>query len=205
MSKLRQILHEELDGIHPRYLIGQALLKLLPPYSLIRVRMRIFRWVGFQIGEGTAFSGNLNITGIGNIYKRLRIGRNCYFNVDSTFDLSAPITIGNEVAIGHEAILMTNTHQLGPAERRAGPLEAKPIYIDNGAWLGARCIILPGVTVGKGAIVAAGAVVTKDVAPNTIVGGVPAKVIKELDSEQRSVSHWVSQSVDKIVAYRTAN
>ncbi|MEM7118012.1 MAG: DapH/DapD/GlmU-related protein [Chloroflexota bacterium] len=202
MSKLRQILHEELDGIHPRFMLGQALLKLLPPYSLIRVRMRIFRWVGFHIGEGTAFSGNLNITGIGNIYNRLHIGRNCYFNVDSTFDLSAPITIGDEVAIGHEAILMTNTHQLGPSERRAGPLEAKPIYIDDGAWLGARCIILPGVVVGKGAIVAAGAVVTKDVAPNTIVGGVPAKVIKELDADNRSVEQWTDA---RIVAYRNGN
>lgn len=181
MSKLRKVIDEELGGLQPRYLFGKALLNLLPPYTLVRLRMKILRWVGFNIGEGTGISGALQITGVGNIYERLTIGQNCYLNVDSLFDLSAPITIGNHVAIGHQAMLMTNTHHMGSSARRAGALIAHPITVEDGAWLGARCIILPGVTIGAGAIVAAGAVVTKDVAPNTIVGGVPAKLIKHLD------------------------
>jgi len=89
---------------------------------------------------------------------------------------AAPITIGTKVAISREAFICTASHDVTQAWR---PLITKPIVICDGVWIGARAIILPGVTIGEGAVVAAGAVVTRDVPPFTIVGGNPAKVIKE--------------------------
>lgn len=85
------------------------------------------------------------------------------------------ITIGTKVAISREAFLCTASHDITKPNR---PLVTKPITICDGAWIGARAIILPGVTIGEGAIVAAGAVVTKDVPAFTVVGGNPAKILK---------------------------
>ncbi|NJO82709.1 MAG: acyltransferase [Blastochloris sp.] len=116
--------------------------------------------------------------------KHLRIGHQCVFNDGCVFDLQAPITIGNHVALGHQVMLLTCSHVIGPAQRRADyRLFQAPIYIDDGAWLGARCTVLPGVHIGAGAIIAAGALVQRDVAPNTMVGGIPARPIRSLDDE----------------------
>lgn len=86
------------------------------------------------------------------------------------------ITIGTKVAISREVFLCTASHDISKPNI---PLVTAPITICNGVWIGARAIILPGVTIGEGAIVAAGAVVTKDVEPWTVVGGNPAKFIKK--------------------------
>ena len=89
---------------------------------------------------------------------------------------AAKITIGTKVAISREAFICTASHDITKPER---PLFTAPITICDGVWIGARAIILPGVTIGEGAVVAAGAVVTKDVDPFTVVGGNPAKFIKK--------------------------
>ena len=81
--------------------------------------------------------------------------------------------------IGPEAALLTANHDFDDLLI----LKCKPILIKKKAWIGARAVILPGVTVGEGAVVASGAIVTKDVPPRTVVGGNPAKVIKYLDKE----------------------
>ncbi|MEO8695711.1 MAG: DapH/DapD/GlmU-related protein [Acidimicrobiales bacterium] len=96
------------------------------------------------------------------------------------FDALAPIELGDDVALGHGVLITTAAHRIGTAERRAGLVEPKPIRIGHGAWLASRSVILPGVEVGDGAIVAAGAVVTQSVPPNVLVAGVPAKVVREL-------------------------
>jgi acetyltransferase-like isoleucine patch superfamily enzyme len=88
------------------------------------------------------------------------------------------ITIEDDVMIGPRVNLVTENHPLDPANRKA--LIAKPILIRRNAWIGAGVTILPGVTIGENAIVAAGAVVSKDVEDNTIVGGVPAKFIRSI-------------------------
>ena len=88
------------------------------------------------------------------------------------------ITLEDNVLIGPKVNLITTNHPLNPVERRA--TISHPIIIKRNAWIGAAATILPGVTIGEYSVVAAGAVVSKDVPPNTIVGGVPAKIIKSI-------------------------
>lgn len=107
-----------------------------------------------------------------------RIGKNTFINHDCTFLDIGGITIEDDVLIGTKVSLITESHPLNPSERKA--LLVKPIVVKRNAWIGAGATILPGVTVGENAVVAAGAVVNKDVPNNTVVGGVPAKVIKTI-------------------------
>ena len=107
-----------------------------------------------------------------------RIGKNVFINHACTFLDIGGITIEDDVLIGPKVSLITEDHPLNPIERKA--LTVKPVVIKRNAWIGAGAIILPGVTVGENAVVAAGAVVSKDVPANTVVGGVPSKVIKTI-------------------------
>jgi len=145
-----------------------------------RLRMRLLRWAGFRIGPGTTIWGPPTIVGVGDIYQRLAVGRNVFVNAGCLLDLADEITIDDEAVLGYEVMLITGTHDLRFHLRRAGEVRPKPVHIGAGSWLGARCTILPGVTIGAGAVVAAGAVVTKAVPPDTLVGGVPAVAIRQL-------------------------
>lgn len=188
MSGLTQLLREETEGFHGRLLLARFLTAPLPIHTGSRVRALALRLAGFRVGHGVLFWGMPTITGPGDLYGRLTIGRFCWFNVGCTLDLGAAITIGDAVAVGHQAMLLTTSHAIGPAARRAAAVYTRPIVIEAGAWLGARCVILPGVTVGAGAVVAAGAVVTKNVPPHMLVGGVPARVLRELPPEGQAES-----------------
>ncbi|WP_131104665.1 DapH/DapD/GlmU-related protein [Ornithinimicrobium sufpigmenti] len=108
--------------------------------------------------------------------KNLTLGPGVFINLGCRFQDTGGITIGEGTLIGHGSTLTTLNHHVDPS-RRADMLPA-PIHIGRKAWLGAAVTVVPGVTIGDGAIIAAGAVVTKDVPPNAIVAGVPAKVIK---------------------------
>lgn len=111
--------------------------------------------------------------------KNLHIGKNVFINMGCKFQDQGGIFIGNGSLIGHNCVMATINHDPSPGKR--GSMTFKPIHIGKSVWIGANVTITPGVTIGDGAIVAAGAVVTKDVAPRTIVGGVPAKFIKVID------------------------
>ena len=114
-----------------------------------------------------------------NIGKFTRIGKNVYINhLCSMLDMGT-ITIGDNVLIGPKVNILSEEHPVNPAERKS--LMVRPVVIKNGAWIGAGATILPGVTVGENSVVAAGAVVNKDVPDNTIVGGIPAKIIKNIE------------------------
>jgi len=110
----------------------------------------------------------------------IRIGARVFANCGLIALDVASITIGDDVQIGPHVQLLTPTHPLDAELRRAKWEAAKPIVIDQNAWLGGGAIVLPGVTVGENAIVGAGAIVTKDVPPDVVVAGNPARVIRPL-------------------------
>lgn len=111
--------------------------------------------------------------------KNITIGEGVFINACCHFQDHGGVTIGDNCQIGHNVVFATLNHGQRPEERKS-TLPA-PIVLGRGVWVGSNCTILPGVTIGDNAIVAAGAVVTKNVAPNTIVGGVPAKFIKQIE------------------------
>jgi maltose O-acetyltransferase len=179
-TKIGRLLRAEFEGLHLRLLIARTLSALLPIHVGGRLRGIILRRAGFQIGRGTIFAGTPVITLAGNNYKNLLIGEGCWFNIGCLFDLGAQIKIGSKVSMGHDVLILTSSHEIGTSEQRALALVVKPVNIGSGVWLGSRCTILPGVTIGDGAIVAAGSVVHQDVPPNTLVAGVPARAVKQL-------------------------
>ena len=113
--------------------------------------------------------------------KNIHIGENVFINSNCTMQDQGGIYIGDNVLIGHNACILTLNHDFNP-EKRAN-LHPSPVHIGNGVWLGSNVTVLPGVTIADGAIVAAGAVVTKDVPADTIVAGVPAKIIRKVEEE----------------------
>lgn len=113
--------------------------------------------------------------------KNIHIGQRVFINSGCKMQDQGGIYIGNDVLIGHNACLLTLNHEMEPENR--ADMHPKPIHIEDKVWLGSNVTVLPGVTIGEGAIVAAGAVVTKDVDSNTIVGGVPAKIIKRISDD----------------------
>lgn len=110
--------------------------------------------------------------------KNIRIGKRVFINAGCCFQDQGGITIGDGTLIGHQVVLATLDHDMDLAKRSW--MHPSPIVIGSNVWIGAHATILRGVTIGDNAVIAAGAVVTKDVPANTVVGGVPARVLREL-------------------------
>ncbi|KXI30865.1 sugar O-acetyltransferase [Paraglaciecola hydrolytica] len=110
----------------------------------------------------------------------IKLGRNFYANHGLVILDAAPVTFGDNVMCAPGVLISTATHPLDPVERQKGLETARPITIGNNVWIGMGANILDGVTIGDNAVIAAGAVVTKDVAAHTLVGGVPAKLIRHI-------------------------
>ena len=140
------------------------------------IRARLIRDFGAVVGKGVAVRDDLRVQEGFNFV----IGDDVFVNAGCCFDGSATITIENRVQIAYQVTIVTGGHSIGTPDCRAGEHDARPVTIKSGAWIGARATLLPGVTVGSGAIVAAGSVVTKDVPDNTLVAGIPARVIRQL-------------------------
>lgn len=110
--------------------------------------------------------------------QNIKVGKNVFINSGCCFQDQGGIEIGDNVLIGQQVVIATLNHDLMPQKR--ADMSPAPVKIGNGVWVGTHATILPGVTVGDNAVIAAGAVVTKDVAPDTVVGGVPARKIKDI-------------------------
>ena len=110
--------------------------------------------------------------------KNITLGKNVFINAGCKFQDQGGIIIDDGALIGHGVVLATLNHDMDPEKRQA--LHPAPIHIGKRVWIGANATICPGVTIGDNAVVAAGAVVVKDVPPDTIVGGVPAKIIRKI-------------------------
>ena len=111
--------------------------------------------------------------------KNITVGRDVFINACCHFQDHGGVTLGDGCQIGHNVVFATLNHALAP-ERRKTTYPA-PIVLGRNVWIGSNATILQGVTIGDNAVVAAGAVVTKDVAANTVVGGVPARFIKRIE------------------------
>jgi acetyltransferase-like isoleucine patch superfamily enzyme len=123
---------------------------------------------------------SFGLIGGANASSRLVIGADCFINCNCVFDAAAPIEIGERVSLGEGVLITTSAHAVDHPARRAGSLEPRPVRVGAGAWISSRAVVLPGVDVGEGAVVAAGAVVTREVPPHTMVAGAPAHVVRQL-------------------------
>lgn len=142
-----------------------------PAFVAARTLSSALRAAGVQLGTTSLFWGLPRLTGPGNVCSRLQIGEHCGFNVGCHFELDGTISIGDHVSVGHEVMFLTRTRDHSSPFRRAGKAGSAGIEIADGAWLGARCTILPGVKIGAGAVVGASVVVAKDVPPNVLLTG----------------------------------
>ena len=179
MTRVQRAIRSEVAALHPLLLAGSGIARLIPNNTGIRLRVAVLRAVGWRIGPRTLMAGVPQFRGPGRIQDRLRIGADNLINIGCVFELHADVTTEDRVSLGHEVMFLTSSHRVGPASRRAGTVTTSPISVESGVWIGARSVILPGITVGEGAVVAAGAVVTKDVKPHTLVAGAPAQVLVE--------------------------
>ena len=146
---------------------------VLLPRSL---RWRLLRFFGLDLEGWCAISPDCWFGGT-----NIAIGKGSTVNYGVFFDNAAHIRIGGECDIGMQVMFCTSTHEFGDDQRRAGPAGGKPIVVENGSWIGARAVILPGVTIGPGCIIAAGSVVNRDCERNGLYAGVPAKRVNDLD------------------------
>lgn len=142
------------------------------------IRSMFSRIIGQDLDEGfTMFPPFTTDYG-----KNIHVGKRLFINSGCRFQDQGGIYLGDDVLIGHNVVLATLNHHIAPSRRSA--LIPAPIHIGDRVWIGSNTTILPGVTIGDNSIVAAGATVTKDVPPNCIVGGVPARLIRELTKEE---------------------
>ena len=132
------------------------------------------------IGEHVTVKGNFQCDYGCNIY----IGDGVIINCNVTILDTNRVELGDDVFIAPGVVISAATHPLNAQRRVSRHFQSHPIRIGNRAWIGANATILPGVTIGENAVVAAGAVVTKDVPDNCLVGGVPAKIIREIVQEE---------------------
>ncbi len=116
--------------------------------------------------------------------KNITIGKNVFINASCCFQDQGGISLGDGVLIGHRVVLATINHGLLPEERQHN--NPSPIVIGKNVWIGSGSIVLPGVTIGDNAIVAAGSIVTRNVESDTVVAGVPARFIKSVFEPARS-------------------
>ncbi|WP_140486010.1 DapH/DapD/GlmU-related protein [Flavobacterium sp. GSA192] len=156
------------------FVTKKLLVKMNNASNPVEIRKFLSQITETEIDESVTVFTPLHI----NYGKHIKIGKNVFINFDSVFLDLGGITIEDNVLIAPKVSLLTEGHPTSIEDRHS--LIPKPIYIKKNAWIGANSTILSGVTIGENAVVAAGAVVSEDVPDNTIVGGIPAKFIKNI-------------------------
>ena len=131
--------------------------------------------IGKEVGEGFALFPPV----YADFGKNITVGRHVFINAGCCFQDQGGVEIGDGCLIGHQVVFATLNHDLQPRHR--GSMYPAPIKLGRNVWVGSHATILPGVTVGDNAVVAAGAVVTKDVPANAVVAGVPAKIVRTIE------------------------
>ena len=159
----------------PDYLV--ELFMVLAPHDALSSRLKaaLLRWRGATIGVGLKTWRDVMV----DDYRKLSIGDNVAISRSSMFVCLGGVTLGNDVIISYGCQILSAGHRIPPVGEaiRSSGIEIAPVVIEDDVWVCAGAIVLPGVTVGTGSVVAAGAVVNRDVPPFSIVGGAPARVL----------------------------
>ena len=152
-----------------------------PLYAEQDVRDSILRELIGELGDGVHIRRPFRC----EYGTRISIGARTFVNFDCVMLDVAPITIGTACQLATRVQLLTATHPIDPEPRRIGWESGEPIVIGDNVWLGGGAIVCPGVTIGDDTVVGAGAVVTRDLPAGVVAGGVPARVIREIDERDR--------------------
>lgn len=140
------------------------------------LRYLLYKMSGFHLKTASILPGSFFHGPNIKIGRRTFINQKCYFE-----NHLASIEIGEQCSIAMEVMFCTATHRISKDGGRAGEAYGLPIRIGNRCWIGTRAVLLPGVTIGEGCVIAAGAVVSRDCSPNGLYAGIPARRIKDLD------------------------
>jgi maltose O-acetyltransferase len=151
--------------------LAELALHRCPPFVGSRAIGAALRLAGAKVATSSAFWGMPRLVGPGDVASRLSIGDLCGLNFGCYFELDAPITLAEHVAVGHEVMFLTRSREPKHGGRQGDASTAEPIYVGAGAWIASRCTIMPGVTIGAGSVVGAAVVVREDVPPNTLLAG----------------------------------
>jgi maltose O-acetyltransferase len=158
-----------------------AALNAIPPNRAAE-RQTALRDLLAEIGEGTVIRSPFFC----DYGDGIRIGARTFVNFNCSMLDGAPITVGDECLLASGVQLITATHPIDPAPRRAAREQALPVTIGNGVWLGAGAIVCPGVTIGENTVVGAGSIVTKDLPAGVVAYGNPARVAREVGDGDRA-------------------
>ncbi|WP_209548119.1 acyltransferase [Exiguobacterium sp. s128] len=153
----------------------------------IQIRTKLYNWMGIRTNQSEIRPGCFFNSEFVNIGTKSFI--NFYSQFHSGYDERGVITLGERCYIGMNVNFCTISHELGDSSQRAGKNTYEPITVGNGTWIGANSIILPGVEIAEGCVIAAGSVVTKDCEANSLYAGNPARKIKDLPHPNLKVSN----------------
>lgn len=147
--------------------LSMEIIKHIPSQSL---RKNLLSWKGASIASQVSIFSSVNI----RCPKNLKIGKGCSIGPKVLLDARMGLEIKENVTIAYDAIIWTLQHEMNSSDFHG---KGAPVVIEDYAWICSRAIVLPGIRIGKGSVVASGAVVTHDVEPFTVVGGIPARII----------------------------
>ena len=187
LRKLLRLVQAESATLAARVLGIESVVRRLERASS-SVALILLRRFGACLGERVSFAGGItieNATGDRDSrgdFSGLRIGEKCYVGRAVSLDLADEIEIGDEVVLSSEVMILTHSDCGERAMSRWYPRRRAPVRVGHGTWIGARAIVLPGVELGECCVVGAGAVVTRSFPPFSVIGGVPARLLKTLES-----------------------
>lgn len=157
--------------------LARLIFVALPETRAFFLKVALLRFAGARFGSNVRVCSSASIVGSG----QLSVGDDTWIGHHALLSVTSRITIGRAVDIGPRVYIGTGSHEIDSVGlHSAGRGISLDVVIEDGVWLGVNSVVLPGVTIGKKAIVAAGAVVVEDVPPRVIVGGIPARVIRGL-------------------------
>ena len=155
------------------FLVNKVLKGTNPKY--FNLKRKLLNRYGYNIGKGTKIVGPIEC------YGKLTIGKNCWIGKNLIINGNGTVIIGDNCDIAPEVTFLTGGHKIGNSKRRAGEGEIYKIRVNNGVWIGARSTILGNIVIKNSSVIGAGALVNKNIEGNILVGGVPAKKIKNLN------------------------